>query len=106
MSFLKSLFGLGSKDEGDRAPATVSQIEHKGFIIRAIVKNLPKTVETLCPEAGQYQTCGIISKEVGGVLKEHKFIRADRFPALETAAEIAISKGKQIIDEQGERIFG
>ena len=56
-------------------------------------------------EAGQYQTCGVISKEVGGVLKEHKFIRADRFPALETAAEIAISKGKQIVDEQGERIF-
>ena len=96
MSFLKSLFGLGSKDEGDRAPATVSQIEHKGFIIRA----------TPFKEAGQYQTCGIISKEVGGVLKEHKFIRADRFPALETAAEIASSKGKQIIDEQGERIFG
>mgnify|MGYP001352646520 CR=1 FL=1 len=96
MSFLKSLFGLGSKDEGDRAPAAVSQVEHKGFIIRA----------TPFKEAGQYQTCGVISKDVGGVLKEHKFIRADRFPALETAAEIAITKGKQIIDEQGERIFG
>ncbi|MBL8906974.1 MAG: hypothetical protein JNM20_09885 [Rhizobiales bacterium] len=95
MSFLKSLFGLGGKEAGDGAPATVAQVEHKGFTIRA----------TPFKEAGQYQTCGVISKEVGGVLKEHKFIRADRFPALETAAEIAISKGKQIVDEQGERIF-
>jgi hypothetical protein len=96
MSFLKSLFGLGGKGDADAAPAAVSQVEHKGFTIRA----------TPFKEAGQYQTCGIISKDVGGVLKEHKFIRADRFPALETAAEIAISKGKQIVDEQGERIFG
>jgi len=95
MSFLKSLFGLGGKDEGDAAPATHSQVEHKGFLIRA----------TPFKESGQYQTCGVISKEVGGVLKEHKFIRADRFLALETAAEVAISKGKQIVDEQGERIF-
>jgi hypothetical protein len=95
MSFLKSLFGLGGKGDADAAPATAAQVEHKGFIIKA----------TPFKEAGQYQTCGVISKEVGGVLKEHKFIRADRFPALETAAEIAISKGKQIVDEQGERIF-
>ena len=95
MSFLKSLFGLGGKGGGDAPPATAAQVEHKGFIIKA----------TPFKEAGQYQTCGVISKEVGGVLKEHKFIRADRFPALETAAEIAISKGKQIVDEQGERIF-
>jgi hypothetical protein len=66
MSFLKSLFGLGGKEAGEAAPATVSQVEHKGFLIRA----------TPFKEAGQYQTCGVISKEVGGVLKEHKFIRA------------------------------
>jgi hypothetical protein len=95
MSFLKNLFGLGGKGAEESAPATVSEVEHKGFKIRA----------TPFKEAGQYQTCGVISKEVGGVQKEHKFIRADRFPAIETAAEIAISKGKQIVDEQGERIF-
>lgn len=95
MSFLKSLFELGGKSADETPPAAVSEVEHKGFRIRA----------TPFKEAGQYQTCGVISKEVGGVQKEHKFIRADRFPALETAAEIAISKGKQIVDEQGERIF-
>jgi len=96
MSFLKSLFGLGGKGAEPETPAAVSEVEHKGFLIRA----------TPFKEAGQYQTCGVISKEVDGVRKEHKFIRADRFPAIETAAEIAISKGKQIVDEQGERIFG
>ena len=95
MSFLKNLFGLGGKSAEEAAPATISEVEHKGFKIRA----------TPFKEAGQYQTCGVISKEIGGVQKEHKFIRADRFPAIETAAEIAISKGKQIVDEQGERIF-
>jgi hypothetical protein len=96
MSFLKKLFGLGGSGAEETIPAAVSEVEHKGFRIRA----------TPFKEAGQYQTCGVISKEVNGVLKEHKFIRADRFPALETAAEIAISKGKQIVDEQGERLFG
>lgn len=31
---------------------------HKGFIVRPIVKNLPKTVETLCPECG----CNILGR--------------------------------------------
>ena len=96
MSFLKTLFGLGGKDAEAPVAAAVSEVDHKGFRIRA----------TPFKEARQYQTCGMISKEIGGVHKEHKFIRADRFPAIETAAEIAIAKGRQIVDEQGERLFG
>ena len=97
MSFLKRLFGGGGGAEAGepKTAAPAKQVEHKGFLISAT----PYKAE------GQYQTCGVVSKEVDGVIKEHKFIRADRFPALETAAEIAISKGKQIVDEQGERIF-
>jgi hypothetical protein len=38
--------------------------------------------------------------------KEHRFIRADRFAALEDAANHALVKGRQIVDEQGERMFG
>ena len=52
MSFLKSLFGLGGKGDADAAPAAAAQVEHKGFTIKA----------TPFKEAGQYQTCGIISK--------------------------------------------
>jgi hypothetical protein len=32
-------------------------------------------------------------------------VRADRFTSIDEAAEIALVKGRQIIDEQGENIF-
>ena len=95
MSFLKRLFGGGSESSGG-STAAAAEAEHKGFLIRA----------TPFKEGGQFQTCGVISKEIGGVLKEHRFIRADRFAALEDAANHAIIKGRQVIDEQGERLFG
>lgn len=95
MSFFKRLFGGGgSEDTAPTKPA--KQIEHKGFIIAA----------TPYKNDGQYQTCGVVSKEIGGVLKEHKFIRADRFAGLDDAIDISLKKGQQIVDEQGERLFG
>lgn len=93
MSFLKRLFGGGSAQEA--APKAVKVKEHKGFHIRA----------TPFEEGGQYQTCGVISKEIGGEMREHRFIRADRFSSAEDAADHALRKGQQIVDEQGERIF-
>ena len=93
MSFLKRLFGGGS--EKADAPVVAKEIEHKGFIIRA----------TPFKRDGQYQTSGTVSKEVAGVVKEHKFIRADRFAGLDDAVEVSLSKGRQIVDEQGERMF-
>ncbi|WP_274426670.1 HlyU family transcriptional regulator [Chelativorans sp. YIM 93263] len=94
MSLLKKLFGGGEKS-GGTAEVVGEPAEHKGFTIRA----------TPFPQDGQYQTCGIISKEIDGATKEHKFIRADRFPSADLAAEQAIRKGRQIVDEQGETIF-
>ena len=38
-------------------------------------------------------------------MKEHRFIRADRYPSLDVATEIALSKARQIIDEQGDGLF-
>ena len=93
MSFLKRLFGGGG--EKVDAPVVAKEIEHKGFVIRA----------TPYKRDGQYQTSGTVSKEVGGVVKEHKFIRADRFAGLDDAVEVSLSKGRQIVDEQGERMF-
>jgi hypothetical protein len=92
MSFLKRLFGGGKAEE---EPTVVAQVEHKGFLVRA----------TPYKEGGQFQTCGVVSKEIDGVTKEHRFIRADRFTTLEDAVSVSLSKGKQLIDEQGERIF-
>jgi hypothetical protein len=95
MSFLKRLFGGGGSDEAaSNKPA--KQIEHKGFTIAA----------TPYKNDGQYQTCGVVSKEIGGVLKEHRFVRADRFAGLDDAVDVSLRKGQQIVDEQGERIFG
>lgn len=99
MSFLKRLFGLGAADKG--APAASEPepagdpVEHKGFTIQA----------TPFQEGGQFQTCGLITKQVDGEVKTHRFIRADRFPSRDDAAETSLRKGRQIVDEQGERLF-
>lgn len=97
MSFLKKLFGGGggeTTETGGGKPE--KQVEHKGFLISAT----PYKAE------GQYQTCGVVSKEVDGVMKEHRFIRADRFAGLDDAVDISIKKGIQLVDEQGEKMFG
>lgn len=96
MSFLKRLFGLGGCEAAaDKAQAEPVSSEHKGFIILATPYN----------EGGQFQTCGLIRKEIDGVLQEHKFIRADRFATMDDAVNITLIKARQIIDEQGEGLF-
>ena len=92
MSFFKKLFGGGGTPA---APKAVKSAEHKGFTIEARPYK----------EGGQFQLAGVISKEIDGARKEHNFVRADRFTSLEEAADIALVKGRQIIDEQGENIF-
>ena len=91
MSFLKSLFGGGKSGK----TAAWASAEHKGFIIEAA----PYL------EGGQYQLAGVIAKEIGGVRKEHRFARADRFGTPDEAASRALDKGRQIVDEQGEKLF-
>ena len=98
MSFLKRLFGGGAPAEagGEEPQAAGKEVEHNGFMIRA----------TPFKAEGQFQCCGGVTKEVDGIVKEHKFIRADRFASLDDAADFALRKGRQLVDEQGERIFG
>ncbi len=38
-------------------------------------------------------------------MKQHRFIRADAYPGREDAISFTITKAKQIIDLQGDRIF-
>jgi hypothetical protein len=90
----KSLFGSGRQQSAEAA-ATAKQAEHKGFTIEARPYK----------EGGQFQTAGRITKDIGGVTKVHDFIRADRFTSIDEAADHAMVKGRQIVDEQGEKIF-
>jgi hypothetical protein len=92
MSFLKKLFGGG---EGGEATAAKTA-EYKGFTIEAHPYR----------EGGQFQLAGLITKEIDGIRKEHKFVRADRFSGADEAADFALSKGRQIIDERGDKVFG
>jgi hypothetical protein len=95
MSFLSALFGGSSRRAaGTEKPA--EPVEYKGFVIRAApFKN-----------EGQYQTAGSIEREIAGVLKEHSFIRADAFATYEDAVTFTLGKARQMIDLQGERMFG
>ena len=38
-------------------------------------------------------------------MKAHKFIRAEKHGSKDEAISFAITKGKQIIDERGDKIF-
>lgn len=96
MSFIKRLFGGKSGSDAPGEPREAGRLEHKDFLI----------VATPYSEGGQYQVCGVISKMIDGELKEYRFVRADRCPGIEDAASIALNKGRQIVDEQGEHIFG
>jgi hypothetical protein len=77
------------------APAAPA-VEYKGYRIK------PAPFQS----NGQYQTAGSIEKDApDGSVLEHKFIRADAYPSREDAINFTISKAKQIIDLQGDRIF-
>jgi hypothetical protein len=76
--------------------ADEAAIEYNGYRIR------PAPYRRM----GQYQTCGVVAKEIGGEIKEHRFIRAEMHPTREAAILFSIAKAKQLIDEQGERLFG
>lgn len=96
MSFLKSLFGWGKPaTEAEGAATAAAAIDHKGFTITA----------TPFRNEGQFQTAGTVTKTIDGVVKEHKFIRADRHASMEDAVTFSLSKGRQIVDEQGDRLF-
>ena len=91
MSFLKTLFGLG----GEKPAAPGAREDYKGFAIEAAPY----------PADGQFQVAGVITKDVDGVAKVHKFVRADRFASKDEAASFCLIKARQIIDQNGDRVF-
>ncbi|WP_210494041.1 HlyU family transcriptional regulator [Microvirga antarctica] len=87
-----SLFG-GPKAESARPVAEAT--EYKGYLI----------TPTPYPAKGQFQTAGLIERDLETGRKEHRFVRAETHASVEDASSFALAKGRQIIDEQGDRIF-
>ncbi len=91
--FFSRLFGGGKREPA--AEAAGEAVEYKGYRIRPT----PFRAE------GQFQTAGLIEKDFSEGRKEYRFIRAEKHASADQASEFAVSKGRQIIDEQGDRVF-
>jgi hypothetical protein len=89
---LGRLFGGGG---GEKAEEAGPAVEYKGFRIRPAP----------FPAGGQFQTAGVIEKDFPDGMKSHRYIRAETHATRDAAASFALTKGQQIIDERGERVF-
>lgn len=95
MSFLKTLFGGGKKDEAPAGEKVLGEEDYNGFLIKAVEMRV----------GSEYQLAGVIEKEIDGELKTYKYVRADRISSKDDLVAMALMKGRQIIDEQGQRIY-
>lgn len=96
MSFWKNLFGGGSSASSEPAGDKVlGEESYKGFLIKAIEMKA----------GSELQLAGTIEKEIAGEPKTYRFVRADRMASRDDLIALALSKGRQIIDEQGDGIF-
>jgi hypothetical protein len=91
---LKSLFAGLTAGAGGGEAAPAETVEYKGYRIK------PAPYQN----NGVYQT-GTIEKDGPDGVREHRFVRADTHPNRDDAIAFAVSKAKQIIDLQGDRIF-
>jgi hypothetical protein len=60
---------------------------------------------TPIPEGGQWRLAAAIVKGTGDDAVEYELVRADVFSSRDDAVSFAVRKAKQVIDEQGERLF-
>ena len=101
MSFFSSLFRRGSAPSqtggtgAAKAGKAAAPVEYKGYVI----------VAAPFANNGQYQTAGTITREIDGVQKVHRFIRADAYASYDDAVTFTENKARQIVDLQGDRIF-
>jgi hypothetical protein len=92
MSFLKKLFGGGDAEaKAGGGGAALGEESYKGFLIKAIEMRA----------GSEYQLAGTIEKDG----KNYQFVRADRIGSRDELVSMALAKGRQIVDEQGEGVF-
>jgi len=93
MGLFRKFFGGGAATD---APVKAeAATEYKGYLIHP----------TLRRQGASWLIAGTITKAFPDGLKEHQFIRADTFTVRADGVLFCIQKAKQIIDEQGDRIF-
>jgi len=94
-NLFKSIFGNSSPAEAASEATREESIEYKSFTI---------TPDPIA-EGGQFRTAGTIGRTVDGEEKQSTFIRADNHASRDLAIEHSIGKGRQIVDEQGDRLL-
>lgn len=90
--FIRRMFGSAG---GSREPETAAREHYQGFELLAIPRKDP---------AG-WRVAGSILAHADGEERRHDFVRADTYPGRDTAAEVSLQKARQIVDEQGARLF-
>ena len=93
MSFFSRLFGGGAAASSE--PTVMAEEDYQGHHIAA----------TPMKEGDQWRLCATVSKEIDGETRTHDVIRADLFASADDAARYAVTKAKQVIDEQGDGIY-
>ncbi|SEV98557.1 hypothetical protein SAMN04488515_0521 [Cognatiyoonia koreensis] len=90
MGILSKLFGGGPK-----TPHAAAQETYKDFTIT------PAPMK----EPGGYRIGATITKTVDGAAQTHQLIRADTINDYDEAVATCVRKSKQMIDEQGDKLF-
>ena len=94
--FFAKLFGGGGSSEPE--PVERSEPEsYEGLLIHAAPER----------EGEQWRLGGVIVKPAAGaaVEMERVFVRADTFTSRDEAVTWSLKKGRQVIDERGQRLF-
>jgi hypothetical protein len=94
MSFLKRLFG-GGRSAMSSEPEIAAEQEYSGYRLIAAPQK----------EERQFRLAGRIERDREGQTQVHQLIRADLFTSVDDANEAFFRKARQVIDEQGDRIF-
>ncbi len=97
MSFFKRIFWREKPkvNPEDLLPQILGEEDYLGYKIQAL--DLKQENETLLS--------GRIIKKIGDKVLEKDFIRADRMNSKEQALKASLAKGRQIIDQEGDRLF-
>lgn len=92
-NFLRHVMAPKRKEATDQESGTA--VDYKGCTIRPTPRR----------QGSRWLTAGVIRKRFADGVKEHRFIRADTHGVKDDADAFSIAKAKQIIDEQGDRLF-